>query len=81
MTDEQPTPEKSRFIALMLALFLGNLGIHRFYLGHMGSAVGQLVMTAAIVTAPIATIWAVIDVINIIRGTFKDAEGRIVSKW
>lgn len=81
MTDEVKTPEKSRLAAFMLGLFLGNLGIHRFYLGHTGTAIAQLIMTLVVITAPIATIWALIDVIMIIGGSFKDAEGRIVTKW
>lgn len=28
-----PTPEKSRITAALLALFLGGIGIHKFYLG------------------------------------------------
>lgn len=31
---EQNAPQRKRFIAALFALFLGALGIHKFYLGH-----------------------------------------------
>lgn len=81
MTDKQQMPERSRIAALLLALFLGNLGLHRFYLGLTGTAVFQLVLSLTVVLAPIATIWAVVDLIMIIAGSFKDGEGRTLTKW
>lgn len=43
ITQEQsgtpPSPAKSRTTAALLAIFLGGLGIHRFYLGHTGVGV------------------------------------------
>ena len=37
--------QKSKLAAGLLGIFLGSLGIHNFYLGHTGKAVGQLVGT------------------------------------
>ena len=42
---------KSRLIATLLAAFVGELGVHRFYLGKIGTGVVQVVLTA--VVAPI----------------------------
>ncbi len=40
------TPQpKSIAVAAVLAFFLGGLGIHNFYLGHVGRAVAQLILT------------------------------------
>ena len=37
--------QKSKLAAGLLGIFLGSLGIHNFYLGHTGKAVGQLMGT------------------------------------
>lgn len=37
--------KKSMLVAYLLALFVGTLGIHRFYLGEKNTAIAQLVMT------------------------------------
>ncbi len=36
---------KSQVVAALLAFFLGTLGVHRFYLGHTGIGLTQLVLT------------------------------------
>lgn len=63
---------KSRkdFIAtLLLCFFLGPLGIHRFYVGKIGTGIFQLL------TAGGFGIWYLIDLVRIILGDFKDKEG------
>ncbi|MBC1920940.1 TM2 domain-containing protein [Listeria grayi] len=37
--------KKSVGLAYVLLIFLGSLGIHRFYLGKVGTAVTQLILT------------------------------------
>lgn len=39
--------KKSMLIAYLLAIFVGTLGLHRFYLGEKNTAIAQLVMTIA----------------------------------
>lgn len=39
------TPPKSWVVALLLAFFLGTLGVHNFYLGYTRRGVTQLVLT------------------------------------
>ena len=51
---------ESQLIALILAIFLGGLGVHRFYLGYIGIGVIQLL------TAGGCGIWALIDIILIL---------------
>ena len=60
---------KSQLIALLLAFFLGGLGIHRFYLGYTWQGVVQLL------TAGGCGIWALIDFIRIITGDLKPKNG------
>ena len=60
---------KSQLVALLLAFFVGVLGIHRFYLGHTGIGIVQLL------TAGGFGIWALIDLILIITGDLKPKNG------
>jgi len=47
--------EKSTTTALILSLFLGSLGIDRFYIGHTGLGIGKLLTMGGL------GIWALID--------------------
>ena len=62
-------PATQRRIAILLALFLGWLGVHRFYLGQIGWGVVLLVIAWAFL--PLA---ALIGVIDAIRYLFMDEE-------
>ena len=58
---------------LLLAFFLGALGVHRFYVGKIGTGILQLI------TAGGFGIWVLIDFIMIIIGKFTDAEGKRIT--
>ena len=60
----------SRWIALLLCLFLGLLGIHRIYVGKVWTGLLQMVTGGGFV------VWAVIDFFLILFGAFRDSEGR-----
>ncbi len=66
---------KSRLAALLLCFFLGGLGIHRFYVGKIGTGIFWLL------TLGFLGIGALIDLILIAVGTFKDKEGKNVIEW
>ncbi len=53
---------KSQLTALLLCLFLGDLGIHRFYLGYTWQGIVQLLTLGG------CGIWALIDFIRICTG-------------
>jgi len=54
---------------LLLCWFLGIFGVHRFYTGHTGLGVLQLLTLGG------CGIWALVDFIIIVTGNFKDAQG------
>ncbi len=77
--EESTTPaaldgEKSQLVALLLVIFVGALGIHRFYLGYTGIGIIQLL------TGGGCGIWALIDLIMIITGDLKPKDGDYTTK-
>lgn len=70
--------EKNFTTLILLAFFLGAFGAHRFYTGKTASAVVQLIMTFTLVLSIVSMIWAFIDLIVILTGSFKDASGAVV---
>jgi len=55
---------KSRTSYIVLGIFLGALGIHNFYAGYTGRAVGQLCLTVLTLGALgiVSWIWAIIEI-------------------
>ena len=56
--------QKSRSTFILLGVFLGALGIHNFYAGYTGKAVGQLCLTVLTLgyLALAAWIWAIVEI-------------------
>ena len=69
---------KSRTVTALLAFFLGGLGIHRFYVGKKGTGILQILLTLCF---GLGCIWALIDLVVILCGNFKDSEGKLISDW
>ena len=70
----RPLSDKSKLTAGLLGIFLGSLGIGRFYLGYTTIGVLQLVVT--IVTFGLGALWGFIDGIFILVGNVPDPQGR-----
>lgn len=72
----QPIPfgeQKSKLVAGLLGIFLGGLGVHNFYLGYNGKAIGQILLSFCF---GLGAIWGLIDGIMILAGSINtDARG------
>ena len=68
------SPENKWLVTLLLCLFVGVLGVHRFYVGKIGTGVLHLL------TLGCFGIWTLIDFIIIILGNFKDKEGNLIAR-
>ena len=64
--------EKEWLVTLLLCLFLGSIGAHRFYAGKIGTGILQLITFGG------CGIWVLIDLIMIITGSFKDKDGNAI---
>ena len=65
--------DKSWLATFLLCWFLGCWGIHRFYVGKVGSGIAQLLTLGGL------GIWALVDWIIIICGNFKDGDGKVLT--
>lgn len=77
---------KSKMAAGLLGIFLGQFGVHNFYLGYTGKAVAQLLLTIfgyilaifiiGIFMVAAAGIWGLVEGIMILSGSINtDANG------
>ena len=60
---------KSKIVAAVLCFFVGIFGIHRFYVGKIGTGLIQLVTGGGL------GVWWIIDFIMILLGKFTDKNG------
>lgn len=70
--EQRPTSPKSKGIALVLCIFLGMLGVHRYYVGKLGTGVLWTF------TAGMFGIGWIVDIFTILSGGFYDADGRVL---
>ena len=68
------TSDKDWTVLLILSILLGGLGVDHFYTGKIGTGILKLITLGG------CTIWALIDLIMVITGGFKDSNGLPVVK-
>jgi TM2 domain-containing membrane protein YozV len=61
--------EKGFVATLVLCFLLGGLGVHRFYVGKIGTGILMLLTLGGL------GIWVLVDLIMIAVGSFKDKDG------
>ena len=66
---------KSRTVDLILCIFFGYIGIHRFYEGKVGTGILYLC------TGGLCCIGWLIDIIMIAAGSGKDKWGDLITRW
>jgi len=72
---DPPTPPARDFMTtLLVAVFFGSFGIHRFYTGHTLIGVIQLLTFGG------CGVWTIVDIIFIVTGNFADSRGRALLK-
>jgi len=64
--------DKNYIATVLLCFFLGTLGIHRFYVGKIGTGILMLI------TAGGLGIWWLIDFLISLFAHFKDKQGRVI---
>jgi TM2 domain-containing membrane protein YozV len=67
--------ERKILPVFLLAFLLGPFGVHRFYVGKVGTGLLQLVTLGGL------GIWVLVDLVMIITGNFRDKDGEKITEW
>ncbi len=67
--------DRKILIAFVLCFFFGGLGLHRFYVGKIGTGILWLL------TGGMFGIGWLVDVIMIVLGSFRDSDGLPLRDW
>jgi TM2 domain-containing membrane protein YozV len=63
-TREGSGSDRNKLVAALLAFFLGPIGVHRFYLGRIGTGVTMLILSCTFIGLILTVPWAIIDMIR-----------------
>lgn len=69
---EEPRSPKGFVPTVLLCFFLGVFGVHRFYVGKIGTGILMIITLGGF------GIWSLIDFIVIVIGNFRDSNGMII---
>lgn len=90
MSDNQVS-DRSHVVLIFLTIFLGGVGIHRFYARKVGTGFmifgGQILAVVMLFVAPPVSIvlwiviglWLLVDLIKVLIGKFTDDTGAYIS--
>ena len=71
--DSGEMSDKSKVTAILLCFFLGVFGVHRFYVGKVGTGIVMFLTVGGL------GLWSLIDFIMIVIGKFRDKNGALLS--
>ena len=69
MSEDVQKSAKGFVPAILLCFFFGVLGVHRFYVGKIGTGIAMIFTFGGL------GIWALVDFIMLVCGSFKDKQG------
>ena len=83
---------RSRLATVLLTIFLGIFGAHRFYIGKTRTAIVMLTLSIlylitvrfwgiAIISLAVVALWTFIDFIFAVAGIMRDREGKLIKGW
>ena len=72
--NEGAVSDKKYVPAVLLCFFLGGLGVHRFYLGKIGTGILMFITLGGL------GIWALIDFVRLVVGSMKDRNGLLLAR-
>ena len=67
-----PVDNRDWLIVLLLCIFAGPLGLHRFYVGKIGTGILMFLTLGGL------GIWVIVDLVMIVMGRFTDSHGNAV---
>jgi TM2 domain-containing membrane protein YozV len=67
-----PLRDERWLACLLFCIFLGPFGVHRFYVGKIGTGIIQLLTFGG------CGIWYIIDLVMIVIGNFRDSDGNVI---
>lgn len=74
---------KNMFVAYILWYFLGVVGGHRFYMGKIGTAVTQLILSLTVVGLIVTGIWWIVDAFLVhtwVKQHNAEVENRVIDR-
>ncbi|MDT9600025.1 TM2 domain-containing protein [Sphingosinicella rhizophila] len=73
---ESSSSDRNKYIAALLAFFLGVFGLHRFYLGRTASGIVMLVLTFTIIGVLLSWPWSMIDMVRYLGMSNREFDDR-----
>lgn len=81
MSMQSAASEKTILPAFLLSFLGGLLGLHRLYVGKVGTGILMALLSITFFGLIVSGLWNLIDLVMIVSGKFTDASGRPIRNW